>query len=201
MTFKGVGTHGAKPHLGKDPITASGHFLSALQSIVGRVVNPLQPAVVSACSVQAGDPRALNVIPDIVEIGERRGPIPPRCATSWRRRSSGCAWRRGHVRDRGVVRVPPAHSAGHRPSGCDRPRAEGGAGRVRKKVVTDFEPSTGGRRFRLLRRGAPAPMSGSGTARPSTARSITTRPTTSTTRRSQPASPSGVALVEQELRA
>ena len=69
VTFKGIGTHGAKPHLGKDPITASGHFLSALQSIVGRVVNPLQPAVVSACSVQAGDPRALNVIPDIVEIG------------------------------------------------------------------------------------------------------------------------------------
>src|SRR5215212_230390 len=69
VTFKGVGTHGAKPHLGKDPITASGHFLSALQTIVGRVVNPLQPAVVSACSVQAGDPRALNVIPDVVEIG------------------------------------------------------------------------------------------------------------------------------------
>ena len=69
VTFKGIGTHGAKPHLGKDPITASGHFLSALQTIVGRVVNPLQPAVVSACSVQAGDPRALNVIPDIVEIG------------------------------------------------------------------------------------------------------------------------------------
>src|SRR4029079_1865449 len=69
VTFKGIGTHGAKPHLGKDPITASGYFLSALQTIVGRVVDPLQPAVVSACSVQAGDPRALNVIPDIVEIG------------------------------------------------------------------------------------------------------------------------------------
>lgn len=69
VTFKGVGTHGAKPHLGRDPITATGSFLSALQTIVGRVVDPLQPAVVSACSVQAGDPKALNVIPDIVEIG------------------------------------------------------------------------------------------------------------------------------------
>lgn len=69
VTFKGVGTHGAKPHLGKDPITATGHFLSSLQTIVGRVVDPLQPAVVSACSVQAGDPKALNVIPDTVEIG------------------------------------------------------------------------------------------------------------------------------------
>ncbi|MBP1849129.1 M20 aminoacylase family protein [Rhizobium halophytocola] len=69
LTFRGVGTHGAKPHLGKDPVTAAGTFLASLQTIVGRVVDPLQPAVVSACSVQAGDPKALNVIPDFVEIG------------------------------------------------------------------------------------------------------------------------------------
>lgn len=69
VTFRGTGTHGAKPHLGRDPITAMGTFLGALQTIVGRVVDPLEPAVVSACSVQAGDPKALNVIPDLVEIG------------------------------------------------------------------------------------------------------------------------------------
>lgn len=69
VTLRGTGTHGAKPHLGRDPITAAGAFLSALQTIAGRVVDPLQPAVVSACSVQAGDPKALNVIPDLVEIG------------------------------------------------------------------------------------------------------------------------------------
>lgn len=69
VSFHGLGTHGAKPHLGKDPITAMGTFLTNLQTIVGRMVDPLQPAVVSACSVQAGDPKALNVIPDSVEIG------------------------------------------------------------------------------------------------------------------------------------
>lgn len=69
LDFRGVGTHGAKPHLGKDPITATATFLSSLQTIVGRVVDPLQPAVVSACSLQAGNPQALNVIPDFVEIG------------------------------------------------------------------------------------------------------------------------------------
>ncbi|MBP1859331.1 M20 aminoacylase family protein [Rhizobium herbae] len=69
VTFRGTGTHGAKPHLGKDPITAAATFLASLQTIVGRVIDPLQPAVVSACSVQAGNPKALNVIPDIVEIG------------------------------------------------------------------------------------------------------------------------------------
>ena len=69
VVLRGVGTHGAKPHLGRDPVTALGAFLGGLQSIVGRVVDPLQPAVVSACSVQAGDPRALNVIPDEVQVG------------------------------------------------------------------------------------------------------------------------------------
>jgi hippurate hydrolase len=69
VTLRGTGTHGAKPHLGRDPITAMGTFLSALQTIPGRVVDPLQPSVVSACSIRAGDPKALNVIPDIVEIG------------------------------------------------------------------------------------------------------------------------------------
>ncbi|TCR75711.1 M20 aminoacylase family protein [Rhizobium sp. BK376] len=69
ITFRGTGTHGAKPHLGKDPITAAATFLSSLQTIVGRVVDPLQPAVVSACSLRAGDPKALNVIPDTVDIG------------------------------------------------------------------------------------------------------------------------------------
>lgn len=69
LTFTGVGTHGAKPHLGRDAVTAAGHFLTVLQTIPARVVDPLQPAVVSACSVEAGDPEALNVIPDTVRIG------------------------------------------------------------------------------------------------------------------------------------
>ena len=69
VTFRGTGTHGAKPHLGRDPITAMGSFLAALQTIVGRVVDPLEPAVISACSVEAGDPKALNVIPDFAAIG------------------------------------------------------------------------------------------------------------------------------------
>ncbi len=69
VVFNGVGTHGAKPHLGRDALTVAGHFLTALHTIVARVVDPLQPAVVSACAVEGGDFRALNVIPDEVRIG------------------------------------------------------------------------------------------------------------------------------------
>lgn len=69
VAFHGVGTHGAKPHLGRDAMTAAAHFLTAIHTIVARLVDPLQPAVVSACAISGGDFRALNVIPDTVRIG------------------------------------------------------------------------------------------------------------------------------------
>jgi hippurate hydrolase len=69
VTFRGEGTHGAKPHLGRDAVTAAGQFLTALHTIVARRVDPLQPAVVSACALQAGDFAALNVIPEEASIG------------------------------------------------------------------------------------------------------------------------------------
>ncbi|TFL18062.1 amidohydrolase [Jannaschia formosa] len=69
VTFRGEGTHGAKPHLGRDAVTAAGHFLAQLSTVTAREVDPLQPAVVSACAMEAGDFDALNVIPDAVRIG------------------------------------------------------------------------------------------------------------------------------------
>lgn len=69
VAFHGIGTHGAKPHLGRDAMTAAAHFLTAIHTIVARLVDPLQPAVVSACAISGGDFRALNVIPDTVRIG------------------------------------------------------------------------------------------------------------------------------------
>ncbi|MET0576841.1 MAG: M20 aminoacylase family protein [Mesorhizobium sp.] len=69
VVFLGIGTHGAKPHLGRDAVTASGQFLTAIHTIVARRVDPLQPAVVSACAIQAGSFEALNVIPDEVRVG------------------------------------------------------------------------------------------------------------------------------------
>ena len=68
VEFEGKSTHGAKPHLGRlhHGIRT---FLTTLQTIIGRLIDPLQPAVISACSIHGGDPKALNVIPDQVSIG------------------------------------------------------------------------------------------------------------------------------------
>ena len=69
VAFRGVGSHGAKPHQGRDAVTAAGVFLGQLPGIVAREVDPLQSAVVSACALSAGDFAALNVIPAEVRVG------------------------------------------------------------------------------------------------------------------------------------
>lgn len=69
VSFEGEGTHGAKPHLGREPFTAAGAFLTQINAIVAREVDPVEPAVISACALSAGDFNALNVIPDVVRIG------------------------------------------------------------------------------------------------------------------------------------
>jgi hippurate hydrolase len=56
----GRGGHGARPHLGRDPVVAGSALVVALQTIVARRVAPGTPAVVTVGSFQAGS--APNVI-------------------------------------------------------------------------------------------------------------------------------------------
>ncbi|WP_434711310.1 M20 family metallopeptidase [Rhizobium sp. YTUHZ045] len=156
ITFRGVGTHGAKPHLGRDPITAAGTFLSSLQTIVGRVVDPLQPAVVSACFLQAGDAKALNVIPDIVEIGGTARAFSPavrdELETEIGRLASGTAAMYGVSADyRFQRRIPPVINNADATS-----RALAAAGIVfGEKVQRSFPPSTAGDDFAFFAENAP----------------------------------------------
>ena len=62
ITLAGHSGHAALPHLTRDPVLAAGHLLVALQSLVARNVDPLQSAVVSICTMEAGS--ALNQIPE-----------------------------------------------------------------------------------------------------------------------------------------
>jgi len=61
VTIEGVGSHAAQPHLGVDPIVVGAHIVGGLQTIVSRNVDPIEAAVVSICTFQAGN--ADNVIP------------------------------------------------------------------------------------------------------------------------------------------
>src|SRR5262249_59081356 len=61
VEIEGVGGHAARPHIAIDPILVGAQIVSALQSIVSRNVDPIEAAVVSVCTFQAGN--ADNVIP------------------------------------------------------------------------------------------------------------------------------------------
>jgi hippurate hydrolase len=62
IVVKGHAGHAALPHLTRDPMLASAHLLVALQSLVSRNVDPLDVAVVSICTMEAGT--ASNQIPE-----------------------------------------------------------------------------------------------------------------------------------------
>ncbi|KIL34423.1 N-acyl-L-amino acid amidohydrolase [Cohnella kolymensis] len=61
ITIEGKGGHGSMPHQTIDPIYIASHLIQALQSIVSRQVNPLQPAVISVGKVEAGT--TYNILP------------------------------------------------------------------------------------------------------------------------------------------
>lgn len=57
----GRGGHGGMPHKAADPVIAGVQAIYALQTIVSRAVDPLDPVVISVCKISAGNSR--NVIP------------------------------------------------------------------------------------------------------------------------------------------
>jgi hippurate hydrolase len=71
ITIRGKGGHGADPHNTVDPIVAGASLVMALQSIVGRNIDPLQPSVVTVGCLRAG--AVCNVIPEtaFMDIGIR----------------------------------------------------------------------------------------------------------------------------------
>ncbi len=68
ITVEGRGGHGAHPWLAVDPVLVAAHIVTAAQSIVARNVNPIDSAVVSLCSIQAGHPAAMSVIPHEAKV-------------------------------------------------------------------------------------------------------------------------------------
>jgi amidohydrolase len=58
----GRGSHGAMPHMGRDPIVVAMSLANALQTIVSRNADPREAAVLSITQIHAGS--AYNVIPE-----------------------------------------------------------------------------------------------------------------------------------------
>lgn len=66
LTIFGKSSHGARPHKGIDPVVAGAHFVTALQTIVSRNIDPIDTGVVTVGKFTGGT--VANIIPDKVEL-------------------------------------------------------------------------------------------------------------------------------------
>ncbi|RIK43091.1 MAG: amidohydrolase [Chloroflexi bacterium] len=66
LTVVGSGGHAARPQLAVDPIALSVHVINAIQQVVSRRLNPLEPGVITIGTIRGGTVN--NVIPDTVEM-------------------------------------------------------------------------------------------------------------------------------------
>ena len=66
VVMRGVGSHGAAPEAGKDPIVMASESVVELQAVVSRSIAPDQPAVVTVGDIHGGTKR--NIIPDDVKM-------------------------------------------------------------------------------------------------------------------------------------
>jgi len=66
ITVHGVGSHGASPHKGKDPIVIASQIVVALQTLVAREISPLEPGVVTVGAFHSGFKH--NIISDRADL-------------------------------------------------------------------------------------------------------------------------------------
>ena len=66
ITVEGKGGHGASPHLSVDPVYVASQFVVAVQQIVSRNIDPIEPAVITIGAIHGGTTH--NVIPSRVKL-------------------------------------------------------------------------------------------------------------------------------------
>lgn len=66
LNIKGRGGHAAAPHQSVDPLPVAAAIIQAAQTITSRTLDPMDNAVLSLCTINAGN--AFNVIPETLEM-------------------------------------------------------------------------------------------------------------------------------------
>jgi amidohydrolase len=112
ITIFGRGGHGAQPYNTVDPIVIAARTVLALQTIVSRENNPLDPAVITVGTIHGGTKN--NIIPDEVKleltVRSYKPEVRKRLLASIERVAKGEALAGGAPREP-LVRVEPAANA------------------------------------------------------------------------------------------
>jgi hippurate hydrolase len=66
IRVRGVGTHGAYPHMGVDPVLVASQIVVSLQSLVSRTLPPLEPGVITVGAIHGGSKH--NIVGDHVDL-------------------------------------------------------------------------------------------------------------------------------------
>jgi len=105
ITVRGIGGHGAYPHKTKDPIVLSAEIIMALQTIVSRENNPLDPVVVTVGSIHGGTKH--NIISDEVKmqltVRTYKADVRDRVLAAIDRITKGCATAAGIPAERAPI--------------------------------------------------------------------------------------------------
>lgn len=89
IDIQGVGGHGAAPHKTKDPVQAAVRVASEISSIVGRYVDPMEPALITVTKLQAGTSH--NVVPHEASLaGTLRATSTDVIETMWQQLQAIC---------------------------------------------------------------------------------------------------------------
>ncbi|RDU37321.1 amidohydrolase [Neobacillus piezotolerans] len=66
LVIQGVGGHGSSPHMANDAIVAAAHFVTAIQTVISRRINPFDHGVITIGSFDGKG--TFNVIKDSVQL-------------------------------------------------------------------------------------------------------------------------------------
>ena len=153
----GKGGHGAHPHQTIDPILAASQIVSAVHTIVSRNVNPVDAAVISFQSFQAGAPEALSLIPPVARLHGMVKWFKPQVQAVLRERLLATA---GSVAQSLGARATVRYEELYPPT-VNTPAEAGLLARAARRVVgdaglvTDMEPSMGSEDFAFMLRQRP----------------------------------------------
>lgn len=153
ISFRGSGCHAAMPHLGDDPVLAAASFVTAVQRVVSRSIDPLSAAVLSVTQIHGG--RFNNFVPTEARVeGTCRFYDPAlsdHCAAEIERIAQAVAAMHSVAADLNYKRgYPPVVNPA---TGAALAILAGQDTVGREHVGTDFQPSMGCEDFAFLLRG------------------------------------------------
>ena len=156
IVLSGHGGHAAMPQQARDPLIAAAALVQAVQTVVSRSLDPLDPAVISVTRFFAGG-EAYNVIPAEARIGGTvrafRGEVQDRIEAALERLAGGIAAAHGVQSHLDYRRgYPPTVNTATEAALCaEVAGAVAGAGNVRR----DLAPSMGAEDFSYMLREKP----------------------------------------------